>query len=161
MECCQLSRDVVRADGLEVRQSRLVDVGHAVAAALAEAHLGDGVEVEAVAADVELTGAPVKHVVLAARQIVFRLGPDGLVHLVSVLLPVKQSLGVQAGGAQYEPPQRLHPGDSPHQLLTARPLSRPLQPRLLGLVGGDRVLQPLTALHRPQLVQPSAHPSAP
>ena len=94
VERAQLARDVVCADGLQVGQRRLVDVGHAVAAALTEADLRDGVQVETVAADVELTGAPVEHVVLAPGQVVLRLRPDGLVHLVPVLLSVKQPLGV-------------------------------------------------------------------
>ena len=149
----QLARNVVRAERLLVGQSGLVDVGHAGAAALAQAHLRDGVKIEAVAADVELAGAPVEHVILAAGQVVLRLGADGLVHLVPVLLPVEQSLGVDSRGAQYESPERLDPGDPPGEVLVLSPLLR--------LVTGDRVLEPLAALHGPELVNSSAHPPAP
>ena len=153
MEGGQFARNVVRAERLLVGQSGLVDVDHAGAAALAQAHLRDGVKIEAVAADVELAGAPVEHVILAAGQVVLRLGADGLVHLVPVLLPVEQSLGVDSRGAQYESPERLHPGDPPGEVLVLSPLLR--------LVTGDRVLEPLAALHGPELVNTSAHPPTP
>ena len=164
LDWAQLTRDVVRADGLHGGQRGLVEVGQAVAAALTEAHLGDWVQVETVAADVELTGAPVEHVVLAAGQVVLRLRADGLVHLVPVLLSVKQSLRVDVWGSENESPEWLHPGDSPGEVV--------LLLLLVVLVGGgefcplprlssDGVLESLTALHWPQLLQSSAHPAAP
>ena len=44
---------------------------------------------------------------------------NGLIHSVSLLLPVEESARVHAGGPQQQPPQRLHPADPPAEA-TAR-----------------------------------------
>ena len=71
----QLLWDVVRADRLRVGERGLEDVNRGVG----EAELGDGVEVEALAAHVEAAGGAVEDVLLAELS----LRSNGLVYLRS------------------------------------------------------------------------------